>query len=365
MKKIMIVGGKTGGHIFPGLSVADELVEKGYPVVWVGEKRGLEQVLVEQKSIPFIPIHAFSRQQAQGWRILLLPFLLLHALIDAFWVLYSEKPVLLVGMGGYVAAIVCWLATFLHIPVILCEQNAVAGRVNARLQRRVCQVYAGFDHAFTTSHRVSVVGNPLRPAIREAALKRASAKREDITSFKLLVLGGSQGAQKINETLVKMCQHWPTGQRIEIWHQVGLRHLSVMRTAYKGLGAEVHVEAFIEQPEQAYLWADCVVARAGAMTVSELSMMGLPSVLIPYPSAKDDHQTYNAHCLVDSGAAVLLPQSELTSESLQTILLQLCQNPERLHTMAIQARAVAKPDAHQRVAQGCIDWLQTVYAEHS
>ena len=244
-------------------------------------------------------------------------------LLDSLRVILYERPALVLGMGGYVATGICLMAVMLRIPLVLCEQNAVAGRINRFFRSYAKQVYAGFPGAFSDDQQVSVVGNPIRPEILHAAQRCIHKQdRQGQRPLHVLVLGGSQGAQKINEWIVALIAEWQANVPCDFWHQTGSRHYSVVEQAYQRMGATVKCEAYIADLSAAYLWADCVIARAGAMTVSELAVMGLPSILIPYPHAKDDHQTHNAQYLSHHGAAFLLSQNELSVSKLRDHLMQ-------------------------------------------
>lgn len=351
-RPLLITAGGTGGHVFPALAVAECLRSRGVPVVWLGTRRGLEARLVPAAGIPIEWLEV-TGLRGHGWkRRLMAPFMLLRALWQSLAVLRRIRPRAVLGMGGFVSGPGGVAARLLRIPLVIHEQNALAGMTNRWLARWFAtRVLAGFPDTFP---QAEVVGNPVRPAIAglaDPAERFAGRNRVG----RLLVLGGSQGARALNETLPTALALMPAEQRPQVWHQSGAEGEAMTREGYSTVGLKARVEPFIEDMALAYGWADLVVCRAGALTVAELAAAGLGAVLVPYPYAVDDHQTANARFLVDAGAALLLPQPELSPERLADILSELCTDRERLLSMATAARSRARPDAAERLATRCLE----------
>ena len=356
VRPLLITAGGTGGHVFPALAVADYVQAQDVPVVWLGTRRGLEARLVPAAGIPIEWLDV-AGLRGHGWqRRVLAPLMLLRALRQALAVLRRVRPRAVLGMGGFVSGPGGVAARLLRIPLIIHEQNARAGMTNRWLARTCAQrVLTGFPGTFA---QAEVVGNPVRHSI--AALpdpvERLAGRAQGTP--RVLVLGGSQGAQALNALLPLALARLPAEQRPQVWHQAGAERDVPTQAAYETAGVKARVEAFIDDMALAYGWADVVVCRAGALTVAELAAAGIGSVLVPYPHAVDDHQTANAGFLVAASAAVLLPQAELTPERLAQILGALCADRPRLQAMAVAARAQAQPDAAQRLAHYCLELAQ-------
>ncbi len=349
---VLMMAGGTGGHVYPALAVATELLARGYRVEWLGTRRGLEERVVPAAKLK---LHYLAVRGVRGKGLLAklaALFFLGVAICQAFWLLLRRAPACVIGMGGYVAApggIAAWL---LRKPLIVHEQNAVAGSTNRLLAPLATRVLTGFDKPFVRDCASETVGNPVRADLVSAAEASRHLERDiEQRALRLLVLGGSLGAQAINEALVEALPLVrSSGNALEVLHQSGETHLVTLRNAYGELiGPALRVEPFIEDMAAAYGWADIVVCRAGALTVAELAVMGQPAVLVPLPSAIDDHQNANARVLTDSGAAILLPQDNLSGESLAALLNDIAREPQRLVTMAVAARRVAQPNSAQRV----------------
>ncbi|HEY9149222.1 MAG TPA: undecaprenyldiphospho-muramoylpentapeptide beta-N-acetylglucosaminyltransferase, partial [Gammaproteobacteria bacterium] len=272
------------------------------------------------------------------------------ALLQSFWVLVRLRPAAVLGMGGFVTGPGGLMAWLLRRPLLIHEQNSVAGMTNRWLAPLARQVMVAFPAALPGA---LLTGNPVRediaalPAPGERLVQRTGAPR-------LLVLGGSLGAQALNETVPAAIARLPENLRPEVWHQTGIRHLDAGRAAYAAAGISARVEAFVDDMAAAYGWADLVVCRAGALTVAELAAAGIGAILVPYPHAVDDHQTGNARYLAEQGAALLLPQPELNAARLAELLQPILADRARLLAMAGQARALAQPEAARRVAQACV-----------
>jgi UDP-N-acetylglucosamine--N-acetylmuramyl-(pentapeptide) pyrophosphoryl-undecaprenol N-acetylglucosamine transferase len=341
---VLIMAGGTGGHVFPALAIAEALRHQNVTVYWLGTQRGLEARVVPAAGFD---MHYISIQGLRGkgiFNALLMPFKLMRAVWQSLKVLRQCRPIAVVGMGGFVTGpggIAAWL---MHIPLLIHEQNAIAGLTNRWLGRLATQVLEAFPNTFPPSYHPIHTGNPLRKAIMTLTHTPASH-----TPLRVLIVGGSLGAKVLNETVPVALQH--VKAPIAIWHQVGEAHIKTMQQAYKWRQQPVKLDAFIEEIAAAYAWADIVICRAGALTISELAQVGVASILIPYPHAVDDHQTRNAQFLVDQKAALLLPQTALTAEKLATILNELSANPKRLQAMSIAARQCAKPRALQKIVE--------------
>ena len=357
--RVMIMAGGTGGHVFPALAVAHELRSRGAEVFWLGTRRGMEAELVPQAGIEmeWISISGLRGKGILGW--LLAPFRLLQAMFQSLVVIMRRRPMAILGMGGFVAGpggLVSWL---LRKPLLIHEQNAIAGLTNKLLARVASSVMQAFPSTFKQTGRVVVCGNPVRQEI--AALPQPAqrfAGRE--AKLRLLVLGGSLGATALNEIVPQALVDMPNEQRPEVWHQTGKRNIESAQRHYQAQQINARIEPFIDDMAEAYAWADVVLCRAGALTVSELAAAGVGAMLVPFPYAVDDHQTANARYLSDNGAALLLPQSELSAERLNGILSGFVRdcgehNRSELLQMANSARALAKPEAVMQVADLCME----------
>lgn len=344
----MIMAGGTGGHVFPALAVAAELRERGAEVFWLGTRQGLEAKVVPAAgiSMEWVSVSGLRGKGLLAW--LLAPWRLLWAVLQVLAVMLRQRPVVVLGMGGFVTGpggVVTWL---LRKPLVIHEQNAIAGLTNRLLAPLAQRVLEAFPGTFQGRHAVHT-GNPVRRAIAELpAPEERFAQRSG--AVRLLVLGGSLGARALNEIVPAALAQ--LSSRPEIWHQAGSRHLDEARAHYRDAGVTARVEPFIDDMAAAYGWADLVVCRAGALTIAELAAAGVGAVLVPYPHAVDDHQTRNAAYLADAGAAVIVQQRELTRDKLRDLLASLIDR-SRLLVMAQVARRLAKPQAAALVAEQC------------
>lgn len=351
---IFMTAGGTGGHVYPALAVATELMSRGHRVEWVGTRRGLEHRVVPAAGIP---LHCLPVRGVRGKSVLhklLGVAYLLFAAVQALWLVYRRAPACVVGMGGYVAGPAGVAAWLLRKPLLIHEQNAVAGTTNRMLAPLAARVMAAFNGAFSGDVNYTVAGNPVRRELVEAG---ASERYEFAGQrpLRLLVLGGSLGARPINELMPGVLAAVNAAEpQLELWHQTGTAHVEQVRLEYGELLKEgVRVDAFIEDMAAAYAWADLVLCRAGALTVSELAVMGRPSILVPLPHAIDDHQTANARSLADCGAAKLLRQADMSQQELVATLHTYLAEPDLLLAMARAAAAAATPDAAARVSDCC------------
>jgi UDP-N-acetylglucosamine--N-acetylmuramyl-(pentapeptide) pyrophosphoryl-undecaprenol N-acetylglucosamine transferase len=348
--RVMILAGGTGGHVYPALAVARELLADGHEVVWMGTKTGLEARVVPAVGIPLEWL-TVSGLRGKGWRSkLAAPVMLLRALRQSLAILRRVRPRVVLGMGGFVSGPGGLMARLLGIPLVLHEQNRIPGTTNrllARWAKVVCEAFPGSFPAAVGARRA---GNPLR---REIAGLEREPDRAPNDPPNLLVVGGSLGAKALNEAVPAALA--AIGRPVHVRHQTGEAMRAETEARYVEAGIEARVESFVDNMAEAYAWADLAVCRAGAMTVSELSAAGLPAILIPFPYAIDDHQTQNARYLADAGAAVLLPQTELTPERLATEIAALLGEPQRLKAMSAKAAVLAKPDAARTVASICLE----------
>lgn len=347
MKTVMIVAGGTGGHVFPGIAVARELRHRGISVVWLGTKHGLDTQLVPQEGIPFYGIPMVGLRGKSLWRKLTTPLRLFKTILQSMWLMLKLKPNVVIGMGGYVTAPAGIAAWLLRKPLVIHEQNAIAGMSNRHLARLATTVLQAFPNTFPATKKAQTVGNPVRSAIAELPTPEQRLGQRS-GKLQVLIVGGSLGAQAINEIMPQILAALP--DQITVWHQTGKSTFDTANAEYQRLGLTAKVEPFIDDMAQAYAWADIVICRAGALTVSELAVAGVASILVPLPIAVDDHQTANAKWLANAGAAMLMPQRELTPEALTQVLLNFYQNRSQLLTMAQAAKHVAVLDAVTRVA---------------
>lgn len=344
---VLIMAGGTGGHVFPALAVARALRADGIAVAWLGSRGGMEERVVQRDGIAFhgIRIRGLRGKGVTAW--LLAPLRLAGAVAEALALMIRLRPRVVLGMGGFAAGPGGLAAWLLRRPLVIHEQNAVAGWTNrllARLARRVLGAYPN------VLGPVEVVGNPVRPeiaALPAPAVRLAGRKGP----LRVLVLGGSQGARALNATVPESLAQLPAGIAVEVVHQTGVSEQAQTQQAYARLGVQAEVLAFIEDMAAAYGWADLAVCRAGALTLAEVTAAGVGTVLVPYPHAVDDHQTRNAEYLVAAGAAVLQPQDSLTVAGLAELLAPLLGDRDRLRDMARQARALARPDATAEVVR--------------
>jgi len=379
-RPVMIMAGGTGGHILPALAVARLLRERGIPVLWLGSRGGMEARMVPESGFELAAVE-IGGVRGKGWGTrLAAPWRLLKAVMQAMAIMRAHRPQLVLGFGGFVAGPGGLAARALGIPLVIHEQNAIAGLTNRVLARLAKRVLAGYPGAFAEG--AEVIGNPVR---RDIAALPAPEERMAGRSgpMRLLVLGGSLGARALNEIVPQALALLAPAERPEVWHQVGGKMVEEAYAAYEraGLGATdssgtnrdlpqgepeggragmagIRIEPFIADMAAAYGWADLVLCRAGALTVAELAAAGVGSILVPFPHAVDDHQTHNAAVLADAGAAELIQQNELSAGRLAERLRALGMDRARLLEMARRARAQARPDAAERVLELCAPWLE-------
>lgn len=351
--KIVIMAGGTGGHVFPALAVADVLRARGHEVAWIGTRQGLEARVVPAAGIPMEWIDV-GGLRGKGWRTLLMsPWRLVRAVQQARRIFWRLRPAVALGMGGFASGPGGLAARLSGCPLVLHEQNSVPGVTNRVLSHTARRVLEGFPGSFSAARGAEFIGNPVRGAI--AALPPPELRFADRSgALRVLVIGGSQGARVLNQTVPDAIALWPALPRPEVWHQTGARDAESVAAAYRAQGIKARVAPFIEDMGAAYGWADVAVCRAGALTITELTAAGLGAVLVPFAAAVDDHQTRNAQFLVRAAAAELLPQAALSAESLQAVLQRMAKDRQMLLAMAQRARALAKPQAALRVAEACL-----------
>lgn len=352
-KTIMIMAGGTGGHIMPGLAVAHELMHQGHNVVWLGGVMGsMEAKLVPQHGVEFNSVE-FGGVRGKGWSTkLLFPFRLAKAVAQARAVIKQVHPDVVLGMGGYITVPGGLAAKMAGVPIVLHEQNSIVGLSNKLLAKIAQRVLSGFPNALPDAEWV---GNPVKQAIVD--VQEPDARYATHTgAFKIAVVGGSLGAQALNTVVPQALALMPEATRPQVIHQAGEKMIAALRENYAQAGVSAECVPFINDMAALYAQVDVLICRSGAMTVSELAAAGVPSIMVPFPFAVDDHQTSNAKLLTDAGAGICIAQSSLTAQRLADELSRLSR--DGLRVQAIQARTVAKPNATRDVARVCLDVAQ-------
>jgi len=352
--RVLIMAGGTGGHVFPALAVATWLLARGVAVTWMGTRAGLEATLVPKAGIPVEWIEVSGLRGKGLSRKLRTPLMLGRALWQAGAILRRLRPRVVLGMGGFASGPGGMMARWLGIPLVVHEQNAIAGMTNRWLSRFASQALEAFPQTFPPARRAITVGNPVRQSIadlpppEERWAGRGGRPR-------LLVLGGSQGARALNQMVPQALALFGADDRPEVWHQAGGQLHEAAETAYRDAGVTARLTPFIEDMAEAYGWADLVLCRAGALTIAELAAAGVGAVLVPFPFAVDDHQTANARFLEQGGAALIRQQAELDAGRLAATLREPLGDRARLLNMAIAARRLAKMNAAEQVARACLE----------
>lgn len=349
VNRVLIAAGGTGGHIFPALAVANVLHEAHVDVQWLGAKGGMEQRLVPGK----YPTHCM---QVKGIRNkgkltkLFAPFMIARALWQAIRVIRQVKPSYVICMGGFVAGPAGIAAWLMRVPLIVHEQNSVAGVTNRILARFASKVFQAFPHVFPSKIHTETIGNPLRQSITAIPAPSERLKTRD-GQCHVLILGGSLGAHVLNMVVPKAMALLNNQDNINIWQQTGSQDVQQVKQAYHDAGISARVDAFIDDMAAAYAWADLIICRAGALTVSEIMAVGLAAVFVPLPHAVDNHQYHNARYLEEAHAALIIPQAKLTPAALAKTLNPLLSNRSQLLSMARQAHLLAKPNAAQQLVE--------------
>jgi len=348
---VLIAAGGTGGHVYPALAVAEVLRSRQVPVIWLGTHAGIEATVVKEAGFSIEWVSVTGLRGKNFLDTLMAPLKLIRSLFQAWRVFQRCKPRAVLGMGGFVAGPGSIIALLRRRPLIIHEQNSVAGLTNRLLCRFAKRVFTAFPNVFKSPVNEENIGNPVREEIFE--IENPEKRLQASGSCKVLVVGGSRGARFLNQLLpdaMKLC-----GMDYELLHQTGKADLDETRHRYESTRCKVDVTAYIDSMADAYSWADLVICRAGAMTVSELTAAGLASVLVPYPYAVDNHQTHNALWLVQSDAAIILQESELSPAVLAGQLDELAANREKLLAMSVNARRLYKSDAAESVADALLE----------
>lgn len=348
--KVAIAGGGTGGHLFPGIALAQELTQRGNDVFFIGNRGRIEQDKVPAYGFP-IEFVAGGQVKGVGFfgalKGLAATF---RGICQARRILRTQRPDVVVGVGGYASVAGVTAGWLRRLAVVLCEQNSVPGRANRLLARLARIVFLAFPEAgrYLPKGKVQVVGNPIRIDFRQRFEKARQERRPD--RKELFVFGGSQGARRLNEATTKAVRLWMEQDRLPgVVHQTGYLDHAGVREQYAAMAAKIEVREFIDDMPAAYGQADLVLARAGAMSIAEIAACGLPSILVPLPFAADDHQRGNARALVEAGAAVVIENDDLTGEKLVDQVDRLFADPKRLEQMGRAARTLDRPDAAKEI----------------
>lgn len=355
-KRILIMAGGTGGHVFPALAIAEALRQQSIDVQWLGTSEGIEARLVPAAGIS-LHFMTISGVRGKGWqKKLLSPFKISVAVLQAIKLIHELKPQAVLGFGGYASGPGGLAAFLLNIPLLIHEQNATPSMTNRILAHMAKKIMQAFPHTFPASNKVILTGNPVRESILHLPSPDTRFQHRN-GALRVLVLGGSGGALALNQIIPEVLKRLPVGF-CEIWHQSGRIHFDVTKKRYAELGVTAKLEPFINDMAEAYAWADIVICRAGALTIAELAAAGVASILIPFPFATDDHQTKNAHYLADKGAAVLLPQTQLQVQTLTDTLMNLTR--DALLEKSKKAYALRLADATPIVVKQCQTYLGVV-----
>ena len=355
MSCLMVMAGGTGGHVFPALAVADRLSQQGVKIVWLGTEKGIESRVVPKAGYEthWISVQGLRGNGLQRW--VLAPFTLLRAIYQSLSIIRKVKPACVLGMGGFASGPGGIAASLLGKPLIVHEQNAVAGLTNKWLAKIAKTVLTGFRGTKGLPESAIWVGNPVRAeiAVNDLSVVPSNSKR-------ILVLGGSQGANSLNLKLPEILSKLSMKQSLEIWHQAGRTKLEAVDELYANSSAndlKYKVDEFIDDIAVAYTWADIIICRSGAMTVTEIMAVGKPAVFVPYPYAAGDHQTLNAQSMVDEGAAILINDAEIENASFKKELAVLIRDKDRLIKMGKNAKQLFRAKATEQTAEICMEWL--------
>ncbi len=360
-KTILFAGGGTGGHLFPGIALAEEFLARdpATRVVFAGTSRGLEARIIPERGWPLACLEVYGLVGIRGWRRIKSVASLPKALVQALIILVRYRPSLVVGLGGYASAPVLLAAMIGGIPFVIQEQNAFPGLVNRLLAPFAGAVFTAFPEAsqHLKSRCLHDFGNPLRKLADPAAEK--VVKKPLAAGIKLLVIGGSQGARVLNRKVPPaFLEFLRTHPDAHIVHQTGPADLTSVEQAYRAAGKQAEVVDFITDIGERYRWADLVIARAGALTLAEIAGLGKPAILVPFPHAAHDHQTFNARAFARAGAAELIPEAELDSSGLARKFAALAGDGRQLEQMGAAARSLARPGAREKIVEYCLQLLE-------
>ncbi|MBX2825649.1 MAG: undecaprenyldiphospho-muramoylpentapeptide beta-N-acetylglucosaminyltransferase [Gammaproteobacteria bacterium] len=347
----MIAAGGTGGHVYPALAVAEVLRSRDVPVIWLGTRTGLEARVVPAAGIDIEWVNVSGLRGKNFRDTLVAPLKLVQSLAQAWKIFRRWRPRAVLGMGGFVAGPGGLMALLFRLPLVIHEQNSVAGLTNRLLSRFARRVFTAFPNVFNATIGEEQIGNPVRDDLENLSSPVDRMQHED--NFRLLVVGGSRGARRLNEIVPAALAN--TDLPLQVRHQTGSAEQSMTQQRYAEYAGAVEVVPYIEDMAEAYGWADIMICRAGAMTVSELTAAGLASILIPYPHAVDDHQRSNALWLVQAGAATMIAEDELDADVLVDKLEALCRDRQTLVGMAARARELHRPGAAERVADALLE----------
>ncbi len=354
-KRVLIMAGGTGGHIYPALAVAAYLRQNDVALAWLGSRRGMENRIVPMHGIEIAKI-TITGLRGRGWLAhVLAPLTLFVATVQAIVAICRIQPGIVLGMGGFVSGpggLAAWLC---RKPLIIHEQNAIAGLTNRLLSRIASAVLAGYPSSFASICAARFTGNPVRSAITDLPAPGARAQQHQV--LRVLIIGGSLGAHSLNTHVPAVLGRLAVNHAVEVWHQCGTRDVATTEAAYVGANLTARVDSFIEEMAVAYAWADIVICRAGAITVAELAAVGVASILVPFPYAADDHQSANAQYLADHQAAIVVSDRDLVTDKLYTALELLANERSRILAMASQARDCARGDAAATVGNICLEFL--------
>ncbi len=352
MSTLMIMAGGTGGHVYPALAVARTLQSDGVDIFWLGTREGIEARVVPENKIDVEWISISGIKGKGLFALITAPFKIIYAMYQTAVIIYRRRPEAALGMGGFVSGPGGLTARLLMVPLLIHESNAVVGLTNKWLAKIANEVMVGFPDVLKNSRHHHYVGNPVRQSI--AALPAPEQRLQERTGkLNLLIVGGSLGAQVLNETVPAALAKLDSAIRPVVRHQAGRGKLEATTEIYKALGVEVSCSEFIEDMAAAYEWADLVICRAGAMTVAEIAAAGVAAIFVPYPFAIYDHQTLNARFLADKNAAIVIPQERFSDENLAAVLVELANDRPVLMGLSRRARKNAKTDATRRVADLC------------
>ena len=358
-RPLLIMAGGTGGHVYPALAVADYLKTRGVSILWLGTKNGLEYKVVPDNGYRLFTIDIMGVRGKTLDKWLLAPFRLLRAVLQAVMILLRNRPAAALGMGGFASApggIAAWL---LRVPLLIHEQNSVVGTANRILRPMAKIIMEGFPDTFTPDRKVHTTGNPVRKEILNLSALETGLESYPDRELHLLILGGSQGAKTLNEIVPSTLAIIAKTLDVRVWHQTGEIHYQQVKNLYEHQEDQLNVrlDSFIEDMAAAYTWADLVLCRAGALTLAELCITGVASILVPYPFAVDDHQTVNARYLSNKGCALLIPETDLNDKKLAEIITDILSTPGRLLEMSSLTRKQARPQATRDVAELCLGFI--------
>ncbi len=353
--KLLVMAGGTGGHVFPALAVALQLRSEGWIVTWLGTHQGMESSIVPSHQIEMDYITIYGLRGKSKLSLLMAPWRLVRAFFQSLHVIRKRNPDCILGMGGFVSGpggIAAWV---LQKPLVIHEQNAIAGMTNRFLSRLAKKVCESFPNTFNNiKDKLYTTGNPVRENICKLPAPEERYKQRS-GKIKLLVVGGSRGSKAINDVLPDALSKIPPEQRPEIWHQCGDKNFDVTNMSYAQHNVQARITPFIKDMAEAYAWADAIICRAGALTVSEIIAVGLPAMFVPYPYAVDDHQTKNAQALVKNGSAFLIQEKDLTADKLADVIAHQFSDRTTLLHHAQKARSLQQGDATKQVAQFCTE----------